>query len=86
MQEWKRYLIKVFWRIIIMLEKLLVDGMSCQHCKQSIEGALQKLNGVNKVVAYHEEGFVDIDYDEKIIDIEMIVEEIEDLGFDVKTS
>lgn len=62
----------------------MVEGMSCQHCKQSIEGTLQGLAGVNKITAYHNEGFVDVDYDESIINIDTIISEIEDLGFEVK--
>lgn len=69
-----------------MLEKLLVEGMSCTHCKQSIENGLKELEGMNKVIAYHDEGFVDVDYNEDILDIATIINEIEDLGFDVKSN
>lgn len=69
-----------------MLEKLLVEGMSCKHCKQSIENALQELPGVNKAVAYHEDGFVDVDFNEKEIEVKRIIDEIEDLGFDVRNN
>lgn len=67
-----------------MMQKLLVTGMSCQHCKKNIESTLQELPGVNKVTAYHEDGFVDVDFDEGKISLKAIVEEIEDLGFDVE--
>ncbi len=66
-----------------MMQKLLVQGMSCQHCKKNIESTLQELPGVNKVTAHHDAGFVDIDFDEDKITLETIVDEIEDLGFDV---
>ncbi len=69
-----------------MFKKILVEGMSCQHCKHSIEGTLQKLSGVNKVTAYHEEGFVEIDFDESLLNLDKIVDEIEDIGFDVNTN
>ncbi len=67
-----------------MLQKILVQGMSCQHCKQSIESTLQELPGINKVTAYHNEGFVDVDYNEELINLDTIVDEIENLGFEVK--
>lgn len=67
-----------------MFKKIMVEGMSCQHCKQSIEGALQELPGMNKVTAYHNDGFVEVDFDENVLELEKIVNEIEDIGFDVK--
>ena len=67
-----------------MFKKIMVEGMSCQHCKQSIEGALQELPGMNKVTAYHNDGFVEVDFDENVLELETIVNEIEDIGFDVK--
>ncbi len=66
-----------------MFKKILVEGMSCKHCKQSIEGTLQELPGMNKVTAYHEKGFVEVDYDENLLKLDKIIDEIEDIGFDV---
>jgi copper chaperone len=67
-----------------MFKKLLVEGMSCQHCKHSIETSVKQLDGVKEVTAYHNEGYVEVDFDDSQIKLEQIIEEIEDLGFDVK--
>ena len=67
-----------------MFQKLMVQGMSCQHCKKSIEGTLEELPGMNKVTAYHDQGFVDVDFNEEVLSIDTIISEIEDLGFEVK--
>lgn len=67
-----------------MSKKLLVEGMSCQHCKQSIETSLKQLDGVKEVTAYYNEGYVNVNFDDNQIKLDQIVQEIEDLGFDVK--
>lgn len=67
-----------------MFKKLMVEGMSCQHCKHNIETVLKQMEGVKKATAYHNEGYVDIDFDDSRVKLEEIVDQIEDLGFDVK--
>ncbi|NLB88498.1 MAG: heavy-metal-associated domain-containing protein [Syntrophomonadaceae bacterium] len=68
-----------------MFQKLIVEGMSCQHCKKNIESTLQELSGMNKVTAYHDQGFVEVDFDDAVLSIDKIIDEIEDLGFEVKS-
>lgn len=68
-----------------MFQKLIVQGMSCQHCKKNIEGTLQELPGMNKVTAYHDQGFVEVDFNDEVLSLEKIINEIEDLGFEVKS-
>lgn len=68
----------------MMLTKLLVTGMSCKHCKQSIEDSLLELEGVNRAEAHYTDGFVEVDYEEALITVERIAAEIDDLGFEVK--
>lgn len=67
-----------------MFTKLLVAGMSCKHCKQSIEDSLMGLEGINKVEAQYAQGFVEVDFEETMISVEKIAEEIGDLGYEVK--
>lgn len=69
-----------------MFQKLTVEGMSCQHCKKNIEDTLQELPGMNKVTAYYDKGFVDVDFNEEVLSIDKIISEIEDLGFEVKSN
>ncbi|WP_077307460.1 copper chaperone CopZ [Terribacillus halophilus] len=66
------------------MEKTLnVQGMSCGHCKASVEGALQKLDGVSAADVNLEAGTVVVSYDEVNVTIDTMVEAIEDQGYDV---
>lgn len=62
---------------------LKVEGMSCSHCVNAIEGALGEKNGIDSVKVSLENKTVEIFYDEDLIDIKQIKEIIEDEGYDV---
>lgn len=66
-----------------MIKKLPVEGMSCAHCKNNIETAVQLLEGVHQVNADFREGYVFVDFDETQLDLDTIIKEIEDLGYEV---
>lgn len=61
--------------------KLEVEGMSCQHCVQSVEGALAEIGAKGKVNL--EAKSVDIEYDAQQLDVVKLTEAIEDQGYDV---
>ncbi|QXE00998.1 copper chaperone CopZ [Terribacillus sp. DMT04] len=66
------------------MEKTLnVQGMSCGHCKASVEGALQKLDGVSAADVNLEAGTVVVSYDEANVTVDTMKEAIEDQGYDV---
>jgi copper chaperone len=66
------------------MEKTLnVQGMSCGHCKASVEGALQKLDGVSAAEVNLEAGTVVVSYDEENVTVDTMKEAIEDQGYDV---
>lgn len=60
---------------------LKVEGMSCGHCVNSIEGAVKQLGATAKVDLAGKS--VSIQFDEAQITIEAIKEAIEDQGYDV---
>ncbi|RCW48457.1 copper ion binding protein [Paenibacillus prosopidis] len=60
---------------------LQVQGMSCQHCVNSIEGALKEVGVVGKVNLVS--STVDVSYDENLITIGAIKEAIEEQGYDI---
>jgi len=62
---------------------LQVQGMSCGHCVNSIEGSVSELNGVKSVKVHLDKGTVEIEFDSSSISLETIQEEIEDQGYDV---
>ncbi|MGI5879918.1 MAG: cation transporter [Syntrophomonadaceae bacterium] len=66
-----------------MHKELKVDGMSCQRCKMSIETALNNITGVKKAIALHQEGKVEIDFNESQVELATLINTIDDLGFEV---
>lgn len=63
--------------------RLNVNGMVCGGCEKRVVNSLSTIDGVKEVIANHNERTVVIKSDEKI-DINIIKERIEDLGFEVK--
>jgi len=61
---------------------LHVEGMSCNHCVVSIEGALKELGAAGKVNLASKT--VDVTFEEMAVTLEAIKEAIEDQGYDVK--
>ncbi|MDT3960418.1 copper chaperone CopZ [Staphylococcus kloosii] len=61
-----------------------VEGMSCEHCKSAVSGALINLEGVSQADVNLEAGTVDVNYDEAKVDDVAMTEAIEDQGYDVK--
>ncbi|RED66272.1 copper chaperone CopZ [Cohnella lupini] len=60
---------------------LNVQGMSCGHCVNSVEGAVNNLGAKAKVDL--PTGSVSIEYDEDKVTLVAIREAIEDQGYDV---
>lgn len=62
---------------------LKVEGMHCGGCESRIQNSVGEIEGVESVTANHKEGNVKITLN-KDIDKKVIVETIEDIGFEVK--
>ena len=60
-----------------------VDGMSCDHCVQTIQKAVKKLSGIREVVVTLDKKEVRVDFDESETDLEAISGKITDAGFEV---
>jgi copper chaperone len=63
--------------------KLKVEGMSCNHCVVSIEGALRKIGSKGKVDLASDT--VTVEYNDTTLSLDQIKETIEDQGYDVIT-
>jgi len=63
---------------------LKVNGMSCGHCVNSIEGSVGKLDGVNSVKVNLAEGTVDVEFTPSEVHLSKIKETIDDQGYDVE--
>lgn len=62
-----------------MSQQITVDGMSCDHCEQTVEEALEALDGVTAATADQESGSATI---EGSADPEALVSAVEDAGYD----
>ena len=68
-----------------MEQKIInVEGMSCDHCKNAVESALAKINGVSAAEVNLDKGQVRVDYDEDKVQLSDMKDAIEDQGYDVK--
>ncbi len=65
---------------------LSVPDISCGHCKSSIEGAVDVLAGVDKVEVHIDPKTVDVAFDESTTSLDVIIEAIEEQGYDVARS
>jgi copper chaperone len=66
-----------------MTVTLNVEGMSCNHCVVSIEGALNKLEGVSSAKVSLEDNQVSVAFDESVVSLDKVKETIEDQGYDI---
>lgn len=62
---------------------ITVPEIHCGHCKESIEGAVSGLEGVEAVEVDIEPRTVDLRYDESTIDLDAIKAAIEAVGYEV---
>ncbi|GIO66628.1 copper ion binding protein [Paenibacillus sp. JTLBN-2024] len=60
---------------------LNVQGMSCSHCVNAIEGAMKEIGATGKVDLADNK--VTVDFDENKLSLEKIKEAIEEQGYDV---
>ena len=61
-----------------------VEGMSCEHCRNAVESALAKLNGVSSAEVNLDENHVRVEYNDSKVTFENMKEAIEEQGYDVK--
>jgi copper chaperone len=66
---------------LMTTEVLQVKGMSCNHCVNSVEGAVKEAGGSAKVDLAA--GKVTVEFDEAKLSLQAIKEAIEEQGYDV---
>ncbi len=62
---------------------LKVEGMSCGHCKMSVEKAVTSLKGVANAQVNLEAGSLNVSWDETEVSLEAIKEAVRDAGYEV---
>lgn len=67
-----------------MRKKLLIDGMSCNHCVNHLNTALtEDINGIKVIEISLDNKYAIVDMEESL-DINKLKELIEELGFELK--
>jgi copper chaperone len=62
---------------------LSVPGISCDHCKMSIEEAVGELAGVDKVEVDISARTVELSFDDAAVGLNQIIDAIEEVGYEV---
>ena len=64
--------------------EIKISGMSCTGCENRVENVLKNIENVESVNANYNTGIVEIGINNiKDLDIDMIKETLEDLGYDI---
>lgn len=64
--------------------EIRISGMSCTGCENRVENVLKNVENVESVNANYNTGIVEIGTNDiKNLDIDMIKETLEDLGYDI---
>ena len=64
--------------------EIRISGMSCTGCENRVENVLKDIENVESVNAHYNTGIVEIGINNiKDLDIDMIKEILEDLGYDI---
>jgi copper chaperone len=61
---------------------LKVAGMTCNHCKMAVEGALQELPGVAKATVDLDKGEVSVEFT-RTVSREALAEAIDEAGYEL---
>lgn len=68
-----------------MIKKsMIVENMSCSHCKHAVESAVLALGGVKSAQVDLERKTLTLEYEETLVTDAMLKEAVEDEGFFVK--
>ena len=64
-------------------ELVKIEGMTCQHCVQTIKEALKKISGLNSIDVDLDKKEVDISFDENETSLQEITNKIVGIGFEL---
>lgn len=64
-------------------QNIHVEGMTCEHCVETVTQAVQSLKGISQVNIDLEKKQVSVDFDETLTDLGAISSKINGVGFEV---
>jgi copper chaperone len=73
---------------MIMAEKkvtLMLEGLHCGHCAETVANGLKKLKGVMSVEVVYTTSKGKVVYDPDVVKVEDLIKTVKDLGYGVKS-
>jgi len=64
-------------------QTLNVEGMTCDHCVQTIKEAVNNLVGISRVEVDLENKQLAVEYDKALVKLDSITDKIVEIGFEV---
>ena len=64
-------------------QTLNVEGMTCDHCVQTIKEAVNNLVGISRIEVDLENKQVAVEYDKALVKLDSITDKIVEIGFEV---
>jgi len=64
-------------------QTLYVDDMTCNHCVETVQNALNEITGIQNVKVDLESKKVFVDYDELKVGLDIISGKIQEVGFNI---
>ena len=64
-------------------QTLNVEGMTCDHCVQTIKEAVNNLVGISRVEVDLENKQVAVEYDKALVKLDSVTDKIVEIGFKV---
>jgi len=74
--------------VVYMAEKkvtLMLEGLHCGHCAETVANGLKKLEGVKSVEVVYTTSKGKVVYDPDVIKVEDMIKTVKDLGYGVKS-
>jgi copper chaperone len=62
---------------------MVVPAISCEHCKKTVEGTLNKFDGVQQALVDIANKRVALSYDPEKVDLSVLEEALSEEGYDV---
>jgi copper chaperone CopZ len=64
---------------------LMLEGLHCGHCAETVANGLKKLKGVKSVEVVYTTSKGKVVYDPDVIKVEDMIKTVKDLGYGVKS-
>lgn len=62
-------------------KSFVVEGMTCEHCKRSIEDGLKSLAGISSAKVNLKKKLAQITYDPRQVTLKQVGDKVEELGY-----